>query len=599
MKNKYVSITVRFLCLTLCGILSLVWTTNTMAQCVEVGYKNASQNPRYVTNGWDTVVSCDQPSVILIPDYTVTAMTPNGQYRVDTIPYNPPDTTFYSTSGVGGGQILVMDDEWHTPMPLPFPFNFFGTNYDSIQVGGNGIVSFQTNYATNSNNMCAFNYSVYCPIPNPAFPHKNAIYGVYEDIDPAATSHLPDAQSAHRGIFQSIYDDYPCRKLCVSYNGMQQYGMPGNYCTYQIVCYEGTNIIEVHVKKRSQGSATNNGCGLIGIQNATGTAAYVAKPSTAPDTAYNPFGKDVEFYNEAFRFTPLGDTVINFTWYRGTEVNEVNRIRSGGDDPGNDTLILMKDTLNQGTDHAVEVNGSLDVRNITTPQYITVRMRFISASVDSTGNNIAYDQTYTYHIGVDNTNTLLYDTICQGSDYAAHGFSASNVQESDTLEQTFAAANGCDSTVTLYLTVMPTYTIVIEDSVARGGSYTRQGFDLSDLQESDTYTQTLASKYGCDSIVTLHLTVQEVGIETVEKGDAFAMVLYPNPADESVTLHVEALPCEAEVSLCNAQGRRVLMQTLQAGQEMLTLNIGQLAAGSYHLRIASKDIVVLRKLIVR
>ncbi len=385
-----------------------------MAQCPEIGYDRASQNPRYVANGWDTAVSCNQPSITLIPDYTVTAMTLNGQYRVDTIPYNPPDTTFHATTGVGGGQIpATMDDGWHTPMPLPFPFNFFGTNYRHVVVGGNGIISFDT---TVSGDNCVNNYAAQCPIPNPMFPHKNAIYGVYEDIDPNATRNLPDALSAHRGIFQSIYDDYPCRKLCVSYNGMQQFSMPGNYCTYQIVCYESTNIIEVHVKKRSQGSATNNGCGLIGIQNAAGTAAFVAKPSTAPIYGFNPFDSTATIEEEAFRFTPLGDTLINFTWYRGQEVNEANRIRSGvgeGGDPGNDTLVLKKDTLNQGGNHCgphVEVDSRLDVRNITTSQYITCRLRFVSAGVNEAGDPIIYDMVYTYYIGVDKDDEMTLST---------------------------------------------------------------------------------------------------------------------------------------------------------------------------------------------
>ncbi len=146
---------------------------------------------------------------------------------------------------------------------------------------------------------------------------------------------------------------------------------------------------------------------------------------------------------------------------------------------------------------------------------------------------------------------------------------------------------------------MPTYSIVIDDTVARGESYTEHGFELSDLQESGTYTQELTTRYGCDSVITLNLTVQEVGIETVENGEEIAVVLYPNPADKHVSLQVEALPSEATITLYDAQGRTVLTETLQAGQELLRLNIQHLAAGSYHVRIVANNKTVVRKLMVR
>ncbi len=406
--------------LALCGILSLLCGTVAVAQCPEVGYERASQNPRYVANGWDTAVTCSTPGIILIPDYTVTAMTTNGQYQVDTIPFNPPDTTFHSTSGVGGCQIpLTSDDDFHTAMPLPFPFNFFGINYRQAVVGCNGLVSFD---ASESGQYCQYNFYQTCPIPNTAFEHKNAIYGVYEDIWPV---HLATTAVTSPGIYQSIYDNYPCRKLCVSYNGIAQYGYSSQantrYCTYQIVCYEGTNIIEVHVKKRSQGATTNQGKGLIGIQNAAGTAAFFPSADATAPGGYNPLASSVEINRKAYRFTPLGDTVINFEWYRGQDTIAANKIYSGIADPGNDTLILMKERLNNGGNRGgllVEVDSKLNVQNITTSQYITCRLRFISAGVNDAGENIFYDMKYTFHVGVDNDIDMELSTtdnsICRG-----------------------------------------------------------------------------------------------------------------------------------------------------------------------------------------
>lgn len=409
--------TIKTLLLTvfaLCG-LSL------SAQCPEVGYERSSLNPRYVENGWDTAITCDAPIVVLYPDYTVTAMTLNGQYQVDTIPYNPPDPTFCSTAG-GGMEIPIgTDDDFNaTVLQLPFPFNFFNTNYWQAVVGGNGLVTFD---AAKAGTHCEYNFHSNCPIPNSAFPHKNAIYGVYEDINPRVQSGVPS-----QGIYQAVIDAYPCRKMSVSYNSIPVFGTSApatNNCTYQIVCYEGTNIIEVHVKKRRGGATANAGEGLIGIQNAAGTYAKVAIPrdntQTGPNRA-NPFYDDTIDY-EAWRFTPLGDTVINFRWYRGDDTLSAHRILSGADDPGNDTLVLELDTLNQGGGRHglfIEVEGGLRVQNITVSQDITLNMKFMSAGIDASGQTILYDLTYTFHVGVDKdvefNMTPERRIVCQGQD---------------------------------------------------------------------------------------------------------------------------------------------------------------------------------------
>ncbi len=386
-----------------------------VAQCPELGYDRASLNPCYVERSWDTAVTCLQPSLLLIPTYTVTAATLNGQYAVDTIPYNPPDTTFCSTSG-GGRQIpITLDDNFHTSMLLPFPFHFFGIDYRHVVVGANGILTFDT---TESGRACEFQYSAFCPIPNRQFPHKNAIYGVYEDIDPSTTAHsVPNA-----GIYQSIYGHYPCRKLCVSYNGIAPYGRnASHYSAYQIACYEGTNIIEVHVKRRdSIGSITNEGAGLIGIQDRDGERAFVARPRHAAPDRYNPF-TNVAITEEAFRFTPLGDTLLSFDWYRGSDTLAANKIYSGADDPGNDTLILVQERLNNGGNRGgteVYADSRLQINHITTTQHITARLRFVGAGKDSTGNNLNYDLKYTFLIGVDKESDLQlvaqHPTACRG-----------------------------------------------------------------------------------------------------------------------------------------------------------------------------------------
>ncbi len=94
--------------------------------------------------------------------------------------------------------------------------------------------------------------------------------------------------------------------------------------------------------------------------------------------------------------------------------------------------------------------------------------------------------------------------------------------ESGDTSVTFELANECDSTITLHLTVNDTVTTELTDQVCLGNGYNANGFDIdaADLAKSGEYTFTLreTAVNGCDSIVTLTLTVG-----TVLTGDTSAV----------------------------------------------------------------------------
>ena len=105
----------------------------------------------------------------------------------------------------------------------------------------------------------------------------------------------------------------------------------------------------------------------------------------------------------------------------------------------------------------------------------------------------------------------IYDTICQGMVYEANGFNFSTIQTSTpgTFSQSRPInANDCTSSITLFLTVCPRNTRDIYQIACE--KYTWNGITY---YESGNYTQHFNNKYGCDSIVTLHLTI--TGVPTV------------------------------------------------------------------------------------
>ncbi len=189
------------------------------------------------------------------------------------------------------------------------------------------------------------------------------------------------------------------------------------------------------------------------------------------------------------------------------------------------------------------------------------------------------------------------DSIVLCDNMLPYSYGDSSLTTAGLYEIAFTSAEGCDSTVSLTLAVMPSYHITIADTVARGEDYTEHGFTLTHLQESGSHTLELITQQGCDSIITLYLTVQGVGIDATDKIPN--LLLYPNPADERVTLHVEPLTLDATITLYDELGRSALSLTVPAGQKELTLNIGHLPAGIYHLHLTDHRQATVRKLVVR
>ncbi len=120
------------------------------------------------------------------------------------------------------------------------------------------------------------------------------------------------------------------------------------------------------------------------------------------------------------------------------------------------------------------------------------------------------DSIVNLHLTVHASDTSFFDAVCYGDDYNDYGFSLPVVYRDTILHDTLQSVWGCDSVRTLHLTVNPEYHTSLYDTVCRGASYNRYGFSLSDVQTDGDYTLSLSSQAGCDSVLTLHLKVHPV-----------------------------------------------------------------------------------------
>ena len=231
------------------------------------------------------IPECSDPceNLTLTADYFETGETTD--YEACGIAYNPPYP--YNT----GTQFSInTDDVWSDVISLPFDFCFYGTNYSQIIVGSNGVISFNLADAAG---YCGWAFNESCPDPN--LP-MNSIFGIYHDIDPSVCG----------AARYAVLGTAPCRVFVVNYDGVCHFSCNAMTSTSQIVLYETTNVIEVYVEQKETCTGWNSGNALIGVQNATGTAGVTPDSrQTGPWTAGN----------EAWRFTPSGNSIVDVNWY--------------------------------------------------------------------------------------------------------------------------------------------------------------------------------------------------------------------------------------------------------------------------------------------
>ena len=200
----------------------------------------------------------------------------------------------------------------------------------------------------------------------------------------------------------------------------------------------------------------------------------------------------------------------------------------------------------------------------------------------------SYSETFTSVTGCDSVVTLALTvnpvqatstsaSICQGSNYV---LGAQTLTTSGNYTETFTSITGCDSVVTLALTVNPVQATSTSASICQGSNYV---LGAQTLTTSGNYTETFTSITGCDSVVTLALTVNPVqatstsasicqgsnyvlGTQTLTTGGSYTETFTSvTGCDSVVTLALTVNPVQAtsiSVSICQGSNYVLGTQTL-------------------------------------
>lgn len=264
----------------------------------------------FIDGGQDFQLNCTDPCTTVVGNFTPTYQT--NTYIISSIPYNP------NPYNVGTLYSIPIDDRWSGVINLPFTFCFFGVEYNQFVLGTNGIISFNLAYA---NLYCPWPFTNPIPTANaappPGFPRP--MIGLYHDIDPSVASDPTEPCQPNCGeVRYGVYGNYPCRKFVVSFNDIPHYNCNLNRSKFQIVLYELTNIIEIHIERKQTCGSWNGGRACLGIQNGAGTVAF------------SPLGRNTGNYTiltpESWRFSPNGPIASFPTWLdqSGTVLSNTN-----------------------------------------------------------------------------------------------------------------------------------------------------------------------------------------------------------------------------------------------------------------------------------
>ena len=323
-----------------------------------------------------------------------------------------------------------------------------------------------------------------------------------------------------------------------------------------------------------------------------------------------------------------GDTTATecetFSWYGTTYTASATPTHVLTNEAGCDSTVTLNLTINNATTASVSATACVSYTwNGTT--YTTSG----TPTYTTTGSN-GCDSTVTLNLTIVNAYTSDTNAVaCEqftwyGTDYTTSG------EQSRTMQ----SVDGCDSVVTLHLTI--NHATSSEESVAACDSYTWNGTVYT---TSNDATFTTVNAAGCDSTATLHLTVNYSAEEDVEvtltdeqlpysfNGQTFAefgtydvalttvagcdstvhltlvrtegiddniltfVKVYPNPTSGRAQINVEQVQM---VEVLDLVGRRVALF-----ENTNTIDLSNLAAGTYTLRISMPEGTTLRKIVKR
>ena len=194
-------------------------------------------------------------------------------------------------------------------------------------------------------------------------------------------------------------------------------------------------------------------------------------------------------------------------------------------------------------------------------------------------NQSGCDSTVTLDLTITNSSTgSEIVTECDSYTWNTNG---QTYTESGQYTEVLSNQSGCDSTVTLDLTINTSSSSTQTETGIE--SYT-WSVNNQTYTESGTYTAVIPNASGCDSTITLDLTLQFTGLDEDESS---YVTVYPNPTYNSFTLSTKNM-INMNYTLVDIQGKVVFIGKIESSEEIV--DISKLSRGEYNLVFEDESI---------
>jgi gliding motility-associated-like protein len=232
----------------------------------------------------------------------------------------------------------------------------------------------------------------------------------------------------------------------------------------------------------------------IGLSSTTGVSTILTLSSISAITTYTITGVDTtrcRKLNKKFLLTVIpilaANPVVSDTMYCQNEI--AAPLSSGVAGIG---ILKWYTSLTGGVGSTIS-----PIPNTTTPGLYTWWVTQTIAGCESfrLPINVIVNPTYTINKPI---------SICPGEEYIFDGI-AYNTEGIYPVK--FYTTNGCDSTIRIIVTILPTQSTTINDSICSGDTIHFAGISYN---KEGVYSRKFINQYGCDSVSTLNLKVIKI-----------------------------------------------------------------------------------------
>jgi gliding motility-associated-like protein len=269
-----------------------------------------------------------------------------------------PNTSATLNATLGTGVLTTVnfsasDDVFSAVQPLGFAFNYFGNVYINCIISLNGYIKFNTAQAGQ--------FSPWVIPATGAIPGNtdvlNSIMAFYADIYPLFPTNPGTISAATIGVA-------PNRRYVVSFCDCPMFSCTTLKSSFQIILYETTNVIEVHIGNAPNCPTWNGGYAIEGIQDNSGTVAYPVPGRNVPI--------QWSAFHSSHRWTPAPGNTYSLTAIPYAPVPDlgaiINWYANGTNFIGTGTSVTVSPTVN--TFYVAEVTKCSDTVRDTV--YVTM-----------------------------------------------------------------------------------------------------------------------------------------------------------------------------------------------------------------------------------